>query len=134
MKPHYLLLAFIFMKTSLAFTQTEARLMRFPAMSSKTIAFCYAGQLYTVDKAGGQARQLTSGQGYVSFPHFSPDGNWIAFTGQMDGNSEVYIIPSLGGTPKRLTHTATLGRDDISDRMGPNNIVMGWTPDGKRIV
>ena len=68
------------------------------------------------------------------FARFSPDGKHIAFTGQYDGNTEVYVIPAEGGVPKRLTCTATLGRDDVSDRMGPNNIVMGWTPDGKHVV
>ena len=63
------------------------------------------------------------------FARFSPDGKNIAFTGQYDGNTEVYLIPSEGGVPKRLTYTATLGRDDISDRMGPNNIVMTWRDD-----
>ncbi|MBC7125559.1 MAG: PD40 domain-containing protein, partial [Bacteroidales bacterium] len=71
---------------------------------------------------------------YEMFPHFSPDGRTIAFTGQYDGNTEVFSIPAEGGTPKRLTHTPTLNRDDISDRMGPNNIVMAWTPDGEKIV
>lgn len=60
------------------------------------------------------------------FAHFSPDGKSIAFTGQYDGNTEVYTMPSIGGVAKRLTYTATLGRDDLSDRMGPNNLVMGW--------
>ena len=68
------------------------------------------------------------------FPHFSPDGKWIAFTGQYDGNTEVYVIPAEGGVPRRLTYTATLGRDDVSDRMGPNNIVMGWKHDSKHIL
>lgn len=134
MKTYPLILALIFMKSTFLFSQSEARLMRFPAMNAKSIAFCYAGQLYTVARDGGVARQLTSGEGYVTFPHFSPDGKWIAFTGQFDGNTEVYLIPAEGGTPKRLTYTATLNRDDISDRMGPNNIVMGWTPDGKKII
>jgi tricorn protease len=80
------------------------------------------------------ARKLTADPGYEIFPRFSPDGKWIAFTGQYDGNTEVFIIPSQGGEPKRLTYTATLGRDDISDRMGPNNIVMAWTPDSKHII
>ena len=60
------------------------------------------------------------------FARFSPDGKQIAFTAQYDGNTEVYLMPSEGGIPKRLTFTATLDRDDVSDRMGPNNIVMGW--------
>lgn len=134
MKPYPLILALIFMKSTFLFSQNEARLMRFPAMNANSIAFCYAGQLYTVARDGGLARQLTTGNGYVSFPKYSPDGKWIAFTGQFDGNTEVYLVPSEGGLPKRLTYTATLNRDDISDRMGPNNIVMGWTPDGKKII
>ena len=60
------------------------------------------------------------------FARFSPDGKEIAFTGQYDGNTEVYLMPAEGGVPRRLTVTATLGRDDVSDRMGPNNIVMTW--------
>ena len=102
------------------------RLLRFPTTNGKQIVFCYAGELYTVGKEGGVARRLTSGPGYSSFPHFSGDGTQLAFTSQYDGNTEVYVMPAEGGAPKRLTITATLGRDDISDRMGPNNIVMTW--------
>jgi tricorn protease len=102
------------------------RLLRFPTTNDQQIAFCYAGELYVVGKDGGTARRLTSGPGYSSFPRFSPDGKQIAFTSQYDGNTEVYAMPADGGTPKRLTVSATLGRDDISDRMGPNNIVMAW--------
>ena len=58
----------------------------------------------------------------------------VAFTAQYDGNTEVFVVPADGGEPKRLTYTATLGRDEVSDRMGPNNIVMGWTPDGKNVL
>ncbi|MDQ6765221.1 MAG: DPP IV N-terminal domain-containing protein [Verrucomicrobiota bacterium] len=102
------------------------RLLRFPTTNGAQIVFCYAGELYTVGKDGGVARRLTSGPGYSSFPRFSPDGAQIAFTSHYDGNTEVYVMPGDGGVPKRLTTTATLGRDDISDRMGPNNIVMTW--------
>jgi len=124
---------------AIAFTITavqgqEARLMRFPAVYNNQVVFTYAGDLYTVDISGGVARKLTTHVGYEMFPHFSPDGRTIAFTGQYDGNTEVFSIPAEGGTPKRLTFTATLNRDDISDRMGPNNIVMAWTPDGEKIV
>ncbi|NOY36658.1 MAG: protease [Chlorobi bacterium] len=112
----------------------EARLMRFPDIYGNQIVFSYAGDLYLVPSDGGVARRLTSSVGYESFPRFSPDGKYIAFTGQYDGNTEVFRIPSSGGEPQRLTVTATLGRDDIGDRMGPNNIVMDWTPDGKYIV
>jgi tricorn protease len=114
--------------------QDEARLMRFPAIHGNQVVFTYAGDLYTVDKAGGLARKLTNDEnGYEMFARFSPDGKQIAFTGQYDGNTEVFLIPAEGGTPKRLTFTATLGRDDISDRMGPNNIVMTWK-DNENIV
>ena len=116
------------------FAAEDARLLRFPAIHGGTIVFSQAGDLYAVPSAGGTARRLTSHTGYECFPRFSPDGKWLAFTGQYDGNTEVYLIPSWGGDPRRLTVTATLGRDDVSDRMGPNTIVMGWTPDGKRIV
>ena len=107
-------------------TTETTRLLRFPTTNGTQIVFCYAGELYTVGKEGGIARRLTSGPGYTSFPRFSPDGSQIAFTSQYDGNTEVYVMPADGGSPTRLTITATLGRDDISDRMGPNNIVMTW--------
>jgi len=108
------------------FSQQEGRLLRFPAIHGNQIVFTYAGNLYTVDAAGGTARKLTDDIGFEMFPKFSPDGKQLAFTAQYDGNTEVYLMPSDGGVPKRLTYTATLGRDDVSDRMGPNNIVMGW--------
>lgn len=110
------------------FSQNEdVALLRFPAVYGQQVVFSYAGDLYTVSLEGGTARRLTSDEnGYEMFPRFSPDGKFIAFTGQYDGNTEVFLIPSKGGTPKRLTFTATLGRDDVSDRMGPNNIVMAW--------
>jgi tricorn protease len=102
------------------------RLLRFPTTNGRQIVFCYAGELYTVAREGGVARRITSGPGYTSFPRFSPDGTQLAFTSQYDGNTEVYVMPAEGGAPKRLTTSATLGRDDISDRMGPNNLVMAW--------
>ena len=112
----------------------EARLLRFPATNGKEIVFSYAGDLYKVPAAGGEAQRLTSHVGYEMFPRFSPDGKTIAFTGQYDGNTEVYTMPATGGEPLRVTYTATNSRDDLGDRMGPNNIVMTWTPDGQRMV
>lgn len=108
----------------------EARLLRFPAIQGNRIVFTHAGDLYTVASSGGVARRLTSDpKGFEMFARFSPDGKTLAFTGQYDGNTEVYIMPAEGGTPRRLTYTATLERDDVSDRMGPNNLVMGWRDD-----
>jgi tricorn protease len=114
--------------------QDETRLLRFPAIHGDQVVFTYAGNLYTVPSRGGIARKLTNHDGFEMFARFSPDGKWLAFTGQYDGNTEVYLMPAEGGVPKRLTFTATLARDDVSDRMGPNNIVMGWTPDGRDII
>lgn len=107
----------------------EARLLRFPAIHGNQIVFTYAGDLYSVPASGGVARKITNDIGYEMFARFSPDGKWLAFTGQYDGNTEVYLMPAEGGVPQRLTYTATLGRDDVSDRMGPNNIVMTWKDD-----
>ena len=112
----------------------EARLLRFPATNGEEIVFSYAGDLYKVAATGGEASRLTSYVGYEMFPRFSPDGQTIAFTGQYDGNTEVYTMPATGGEPLRITYTATNSRDDLGDRMGPNNIVMTWTPDGSGIV
>jgi tricorn protease len=114
--------------------QDEARLLRFPAIYDNQIVFTYAGDLYTVEADGGIARKLTNHDGYEMFARFSPDGRTIAFTGQYDGNTEVYTMNSQGGVPERLTFTATLGRDDVSDRMGPNNIVLGWKHDNNSII
>ncbi len=132
----YLSIVFVFLLgMNFAFGETdEARLLRFPTISGNQLVFSYAGDLYTVSADGGTARKLTSDIGYEMFAHFSPDGTRIAFTGQYDGNTEVFVIPAEGGVPKRLTFSATLDRDQISDRMGPNNIVMCWTPDGKSII
>jgi len=114
--------------------ESEARLLRFPAVGGGKIVFCYAGDLYSVDINGGTASKLTSHVGYECFPRISPDGKTIAFTGQYDGNTEVYSIPITGGEPRRLTYSALVERDMVGERMGPNNIVMGWTPDGSKVV
>ncbi len=112
----------------------EARLLRFPTTHDDTVVFTYAGNLYSVPVAGGTARRLTSHDGFEMFARFSPDGKQLAFTGQYDGNTEVYLMPAEGGVPKRLTYTATLKRDEVSDRMGPNNIVLGWKHDNKHVL
>lgn len=117
-----------------SYGQAEARLLRFPTISKEAIVFTYAGDLYTVGRSGGTARKLTSDTGNELFARFSPDGNVLAFTGQYDGNTEVYSMPATGGVPVRLTYTATLGRDDLGDRMGPNNIVMTWKNDNSGVV
>ena len=133
MKIRFILFSLLFFSI-VSYSQDEARLLRFPSIHGNQVVFSYAGDLYTVTSSGGTARKLTNDEGYEMFARFSPDGKWIAFTGQYDGNTEVYVIPSEGGVPKRLSYTATLSRDDVSDRMGPNNIVIGWRDNNNIII
>ena len=100
----------------------KALLLRKPTVSRTQIAFSYGGDLWIVDRNGGEARRLTSDVGIESDPYFSPDGSWIAFTGEYDGNQDVYLIPASGGVPKRLT-----------SHPYPDQVV-GWTRDGKRVL
>jgi len=105
-----------------AFGQDETLLLRQPTVSADYVAFVYAGDIWIADRSGGSARRLTVHPGVESNPMFSPDGARIAFSGNYDGNVDVYTIPTTGGPPKRLTfHPA----DDF---------VLAWTPDGKRIL
>ena len=78
-------------------------LLREPTLSKESVVFIYANDLWKAPISGGDATRLTSGEGYESFPHFSPDEQWIAFSAEYDGNTDVYVIPAGGGTPKRLT-------------------------------
>lgn len=97
-------------------------LLRHPTMNRTHIVFSFANDLWSVPRDGGDAVRLTTGVGAETDPVFSPDGTQIAFTGEYDGNIDVYVIPAAGGTPKRLTwHPA-------ADR------VVGWTPDSKHVL
>src|SRR5690349_12849439 len=110
----------------------EGRLLRFPDISKDKIAFVYGGDIWLVASSGGAARRVTTYPGRELFPKFSPDGKWLAFTGQYDGNFNVYVMPAEGGQPKQLTFDQ--GGTPLSDRMGIHNEVVTWTPDSKRIV
>ena len=83
--------------------QINARMFREPDVSETTIVFVYAGDIWTVPKQGGLATKLSSPTGEEKFPKFSPDGSHIAFTANYDGNWDVYLIPTTGGVPTRLT-------------------------------
>ncbi len=100
----------------------DARLLRFPDVSQDRIAFVYAGDIWIAPKAGGQAVRLSTPAGEEAFPRFSPDGRWIAFSGNYDGNTDIYVMPVTGGVPRRLTH------HPMDDRM------LDWYPDGKHIL
>ena len=110
----------------------EGRLMRFPDIHKDKIVFVYAGDLWLVSSEGGIARRLTTHEGLELFPKFSPDGKWIAFTGQYDGATDVYLIPAEGGEPKRLTFCPSL--ENTSERHGFDDMVLGWHPDNQRIL
>jgi len=86
-----------------AYAQDEARLLRYPDINKNLIAFVYAGDIWSVDSNGGEARRLTSHSGLELFPKISPDGKWIAFSGEYSGSRQIFIIPAQGGTPKQLT-------------------------------
>src|SRR5581483_3521571 len=85
-----------------ATTAADARLLRFPGIHGDRVVFTYAGNLYAVPAAGGVARRLTNHDGFEMFARFSPDGKWLAFTGQYDGNTEVYVMPAEGGRQRYL--------------------------------
>ncbi len=110
----------------------QTRLLRFPDIHGDTVAFCYGGDLWTAPASGGTAVRLTAHPGQEVFPKFSPDGAWIAFTGQYDGDEQVYVIPATGGEPRRLTYYPAHG--PLPPRWGYDNQVYGWTPDGKSIL
>lgn len=96
------------------------RLLRTPDIHGDTVVFNYAGDLWITSLNSTEpARRLTSHAGNESNPHFSNDGQWVAFTGSYDGTPNVYVVPTAGGVPKRLTYSPE------GDR------VTGWTPDGK---
>lgn len=95
---------------------------RMPTVSNEKIAFISENDLWEVPITGGNASRLTTSQGAISFPKFSPDGKWIAFTSTDEGSSDVYIMPSIGGPIKRLTYFAG------------DNHVLGWSLDGEFII
>ncbi len=100
----------------------SALMLRFPDISQDKIVFVYANDLWTVSRDGGTAIRLSSPAGMELFPKFSPDGRQIAFTGDYDGNSDVYVMPASGGEPRRLTHHPS------------RDLVVDWYPDGKNIL
>jgi len=100
----------------------DARMMRQPDVSASQIAFVYAGDIWLAPKAGGEAVRLSSPRGEESFPKFSPDGSLLAFSGNYDGNMDIYLVPVTGGLPQRITHHGAPDR------------VVGWYPDGEHIL
>jgi tricorn protease len=110
----------------------QTKLLRFPAIHGDKIAFTYAGDIWIAPVTGGTATRLTAHSGMEVFARFSPDGKWVAFTGQYDGDEQVYVVPTGGGEPKQLTYYPAHG--PLTPRWGWDNQVYGWTDDGKSII
>jgi tricorn protease len=100
----------------------ETLLLQEPDIAGDRVVFVYAKDLWIASATGGEAKRLTSSTGDESNPRFSPDGQWIAFTGQYAGNPDVYVIPASGGDPKRLTWHPS------------GDTVQDWTRDGSAVV
>jgi tricorn protease len=112
----------VFSIPSWAIDTTNTRLLWQPAISQTQIAFIYAEDLWVANKDGSYPRRITVSDGLESNPVFSPDGSQIAFTGQYDGNTDVFVVPASGGIPQRLTWHP--GADLVRD----------FSPDGKKIL
>jgi len=110
----------------------QTKLLRFPDVHGDRVVFCYAGDLWLAPSTGGTATRLTAHPGLEIFPKFSPDGAWIAFTGQYDGDEQVYVVPSQGGVPKQLTYYPARG--PLPARWGFDNQVYGFTRDGRSVL
>ena len=100
----------------------DTKMMAQPTITQGKIAFVYANDLWICDWQGHNVRRLTSHPGIESVPVFSPDGRWVAFSGEYDGNVDVYLVPAEGGLPRRLTWHP--GAD----------IARGFTPDGQKVI
>ncbi len=100
----------------------EARLVRYPHYHNGQVAFTYMGDIWTMDESSQHIHRLTAHRGRDMTPRFSPDGQWIAFSSDREGNLDVWVVPAIGGSPKQLTFHSS---DDS---------VLGWSPDGKQVL
>lgn len=100
----------------------DTRLLRQPAISATQIAFEYGGDIWVTSKSGGESKRITSTPAVEGNPHFSPDGQWIAFSSDRSGISHVYVVSANGGTPVRLTWYPSAAYP------------RGWSPDGKQVL
>src|SRR5712691_8140778 len=103
-----------------AASQAQVKLLRHPTYSKGRVAFSYLGDLWTANENGTDVQRLTDNQARDIYPRFSPDGNWIAFSSNREGNYDVFVIPATGGRARQLTfHSA-------------NDDEVGWTHEGKK--
>lgn len=127
---HYCYWIILILSGATAHAQTK--LLRFPDICNEQIVFTYGGDLWAVSAQGGTAVRLTAAPGLERSARFSPDCSQIAFTGQYQGDDQVYIIPASGGIPKQLTFYPAFG--PLPQRWGFDNQVYDWTPDGQQIL
>ena len=108
----------------------STRLLHHPDVSAQYVAFTYAGDIWLVPRAGGDARRVTSSPTVEKDPHFSPDGKWLAFTGEYNGNDDVYVVAVAGGEPRQLTWHPGPDDDFISYifLQQPNRLANQWNP------
>ncbi|MGV8829863.1 MAG: S41 family peptidase [Breznakibacter sp.] len=110
----------------------DARLLRYPDINGKQVVFVYAGDIWTVDANGGDAKQLTSHEGLELFPKLSPDGLWIAFSAEYSGSRQIWVMPASGGSARQLTWYNSVGV--MPPRGGYDHVVLDWTPDSKQVL
>ncbi|MBZ5522640.1 MAG: PDZ domain-containing protein [Acidobacteriia bacterium] len=122
MKKIFMLVAVACIFCALAASAQSPALLRGPSVGSSQIVFGYGNEIWSVARDGGVAHVLTTGPGTKAGPFLSPDGKWIAYTGRIDGNTDVYVIPAQGGVPRRLTF-----------HPGPDQ-ALGWTPDSQQVL
>jgi tricorn protease len=123
MKRFFLLFLVVCLPIALASAQNSVpQLLHTPTISSSQIVFVYGDELWSVSRQGGAAHLLTSGPGVKSSPMLSPDGKWLAFSLDYEGNVDAYVMPAEGGVAKRLTYHPAV--DDV----------VGWAPDSKRVL
>jgi len=116
------LILFLVFFSGILLAKEEARFMKYPDIYKNKIVFTYEGDLWLANANGTDAKRVTNFPGEEFSARFSPDGKWIAFTGQYDGGTNVYVMPADGGTPERITYNPG----------GAQSI--GWTPDGKKVI
>jgi tricorn protease len=115
-----------------AAASAQTKLLRFPDIHGDQVVFTYAGDLWLANASGGDARRLTSHPGLEMFAKFSPNGEWVAFTGQYDGDEQVYVVPTTGGAPRQLTFYPARG--PLAPRWGYDNQIYGWSRDGQSVL
>ena len=125
------LLALVVFVGTPAQVESQTKLLRFPDVHGGRVVFVYAGDLWTAPSTGGAATRLTTHPGLEIFPKFSPDGRWIAFTGQYDGDEQVYVVPAGGGVPRQLTWYPARS---LRWHLGYDNQVYDWSPDGRSVL